>query len=79
MDLNWFQRYGIPGIFFCCLSLAWFYAATSPEIEAEKLNTIIAGIALIFLPTGYVLTIFQQLLYLRKYQKRFSAQSTLFS
>lgn len=67
--MNWFQRYGIPGAYFVALSAAWVFAL-SPQARAilavdNNHTGALAGLAvLIFLPIGYVISIFGQVVYL---------------
>jgi hypothetical protein len=66
--VGWFQRYGIPGAYFCGLSIAWFasfYHCQFRElIKCELTVKIIAGVlAGSFLPIGYLFSVGGQILY----------------
>ena len=64
--MNWFERYGIPGLYFSsyiflCVFSSHFDIGIVPKNEnIELLLTILAGLSL---PAGYILSIFSQLLY----------------
>jgi hypothetical protein len=66
--MDWFQRYGIPGTYFWGLFALWYIALYNCEvknIDIEKIK-LFAGIVVgFFLPTGYLLTIMQQIIYLK--------------
>lgn len=70
--MNWFQRYGIPGSCFWGLSTLWFAAFYHLEFEniinsdeVFEIAKIIGGIMVAsFLPIGYLISIFQQAIYL---------------
>jgi len=61
--INWFERYGIPGIYFALLLavLYWIFFKTPPTYY----NTFAAfGVAFsVSIPLGYILVIFSQFLY----------------
>ena len=64
--MNWFERYGIPGAFFWGLVIGWIWAI-SPCLLIGNENSlrnigVIAGVT--FIPVGYILSVFQQCLYL---------------
>ena len=61
--MNWFERYGIPGIYFVLLLavLYWIFFGT-PPIQYDTLAVI--GVALsASIPLGYILVICSQFLY----------------
>ncbi len=62
--MNWFERYGIVGLYFVGCVGVWgallFSDGMIQEIDAKKLAVV--GVVL-SLPAGYVLSIFSQLLY----------------
>lgn len=63
--MNWFQRYGIPGAYFECMTIVLFVIFYPCMIELDD-NTlkIIAGVfTASFLPVGYLLTMFSQCLF----------------
>jgi len=67
--MNWFERYGIPGAYFVGLTSIWIFAMC-PDLplvaQAHNfdLQWIAAFAAIIFLPIGYVISVFGQTLYL---------------
>ena len=66
--MGWFQRYGIPGAYFCGLSIIWlaaFYPCQFGElIKCELSFKIAAGVlAGSFLPIGYLLSVIGQIFY----------------
>jgi uncharacterized membrane protein len=66
--MNWFQRYGIPGAYFCGLSIVWFAAFYHCHfrelIKSELTVKIFAGVlAGSFLPVGYLLSVIGQIFY----------------
>jgi hypothetical protein len=68
--MTWFQRYGIPGVYFWGLCLLWTLALY-PCVVRQVLTTKWEGDAIIvaiagssFLPIGYLLYVAQQLVYL---------------
>lgn len=67
--MNWFQRYGIPGAYFIGLSMAWahaFYSCMFQRIFNKVDGTeLILLAAIIFIPIGYVISVFQQWIYLK--------------
>ena len=66
--MNWFQRYGISGAYFIGLTIAWVYALYHYMVlsifEKIDVNILIATVAILFGPIGYILFVFQQWLYL---------------
>ena len=64
--MGWFQRYGIPGTYVLVLTIAWAFALY-PELalSSEVLKVLLGGIAVALLPTGYLISITLQLVYLR--------------
>jgi len=66
--LNWFERYGIPGLYFVGLMAGWVYAFCPQIIRWENLDTLlglIAALIAISLPIGYIVSIIGQSVYLR--------------
>ncbi len=64
--MNWFERNGIPGAYFWGLVIGWIWAI-SPCLLTQTENSfrdigVIAGVS--FIPAGYILSAFQQCLYL---------------
>ena len=63
--MDWFKRYGIPGVYFISLTFAWIHAFYRcwllQELEPEALIQL--GLFL-FLPVGYIISILGQLRYL---------------
>jgi hypothetical protein len=68
--MNWFERYGIPGAYFCGISLIWFgafYHCQFAGMLGNQLTIAIVGgvLAGVFLPLGYLLSTTGQILYHR--------------
>lgn len=72
--MNWFERYGIVGMFFIAIVGMWFFCLfpepasvflTQLQQSKESANFIIGFCGLIFLPIGYLVVIFGQFLYYR--------------
>lgn len=66
--MGWFARYGIPGTYFLLDSLLWIFLLV-PKFRPCVLsigNELAALFALSAVPCGYILTIINQYLYLRK-------------
>ena len=65
--MNWFQRYGIPGAYFVGLMAGWVYAF-NPDLWKNQAFSdhqwLLALAAIAFLPIGYVISIFGQVVYL---------------
>jgi len=63
--MNWFQRYGIPGAYFYVLTLAWIAVCYPCKFNfiKENIENLVVLVIITFLPIGYILTIFQMLLY----------------
>jgi hypothetical protein len=65
--MNWFERYSIPGGYFIIHTLFWLYLINSKILLLFCCNfpqeIIIALIGVSILPIGYIITIFQQVLY----------------
>lgn len=66
--MGWFQRYGIPGAYFCGLVILWFgalyHCQFSELIKSEHQVKIAAGIlAASFLSVGYLVSVLGQILY----------------
>jgi len=64
--MNWFERYGIVGMFFIAMTGMWFFCLF-PEarelfskIKPEQLKFIGGFCMLSFLPFGYIIMVFQQ-------------------
>jgi multisubunit Na+/H+ antiporter MnhF subunit len=65
--VNWFERYGIPGLYFVGIITGWVYAFCPQIICWEDLDTLfglIAALIAISLPIGYVISIWGQFVYL---------------
>ncbi len=65
--MNWFERYGIPGAYFVSLMAIWIYAIRPDLFKNEAClspELLAALAALIFLPSGYVISIIGQSVYL---------------
>ena len=67
--MTWFQRYGIPGTYFCGLAILWaasLYHCSVYDILVTdcKAEAMVALVVVFFLPLGYLLSIMQQLAYL---------------
>jgi len=63
--VNWFERYGIPGLYFVGLLAGWLYAFYPQIICSNTLPGLIAALIAISLPIGYILSIIGQTLYLK--------------
>ncbi|MDD5130760.1 MAG: hypothetical protein PHS66_06935 [Candidatus Omnitrophica bacterium] len=72
--MNWFERYGIVGMFFIAMICMWGFCLFSEpsfillnQIYQDKgFATLIVGFfGLLFLPIGYIIVIFEQLIYYR--------------
>ena len=64
--MNWFQRYGIVGMYFLVIAFLWLYCLGLSPIDLSKWNEVKGFIAILsfaFLPIGYILSVFSQLLY----------------
>jgi len=65
--MNWFERYGISGMYFVALIIMWVFVFTCKGFsisENYELIKIIGGIgAFVALPAGYIVSIFEQWLY----------------
>ena len=65
--MNWFERYGIPGLYFVGLIAGWVYAFCPQTIHPDNLNSLLGLIAAsiaISLPIGYIISIIGQSVYL---------------
>jgi len=65
--VNWFERYGIPGAYFIGLMVGWGYAFC-PNLFTKSDNGwewLFAIAAIVFLPVGYIISIFGQAVYLK--------------
>ena len=61
--MNWFERYGIAGLYFVFLLTTLYWINYSPTLDKETTLKVL-GIALsASIPLGYVLMIFSQILY----------------
>jgi len=67
--MDWFKRYGITGSYFLVFLIAWLYALF-PSMFNRMEHNIFSFIAAAFLPVGYLITIFQQSIYLNKKLKK---------
>ncbi|MFC2169416.1 hypothetical protein ACFLRM_02470 [Acidobacteriota bacterium] len=79
--MNWFERYGIPGAYFVGYTIALTYIFHSHWVKCiflspEVLKAFPAFVAIIFLPIGYIITVFQQWIYLKYLGLLRSAQKT---
>jgi len=63
--MNWFQRYGIPGAYFLGLIIAWIWAIYPCLLTDTFLPHIGVVVVIFFLPVGYIISVFQQWLYLK--------------
>lgn len=61
--MNWFQRYGIPGAYFVGLGLVWAYAFYD-KMSFEQIKIFFAIATITFLPTGYIISVLSQWIYL---------------
>ena len=62
--MNWFERYGIPGIYFGMLSVEIHFALVGLPIY-DKAAVIIGAVVMGSVPIGYVLVVASQVLYYR--------------
>ncbi|MBI2287845.1 MAG: hypothetical protein HYU83_02500 [Chloroflexi bacterium] len=68
--MNWFERYGIPGLYFVALMAGWIYAffpQAVPFIHLKHfdwMTGLIAALVAISLPIGYIISIISQAVYL---------------
>jgi len=76
--MNWFERYGFPGLYFVGLTAGWVYAFCPQIIHWENLDSLLgltAALIAISPPIGYVISITGQSVYLNwrrclwKYQR----------
>lgn len=68
--MNWFQRYGVPGVYFLGLLVLWTVAfyhrpISSLNIGDRTVQAVLGVVAISFLPVGYLISILQQIIYLR--------------
>src|SRR3990167_7789047 len=65
--MNWFERYGIPGAYFIGLMAGWIYVFCPNLLKhhAWPDPQWLLGLAITFLPIGYVISIFSQFVYLK--------------
>ena len=70
MEMDWFQRYGIPGAVFWSFLILWigaFHNCVIPKTicptDIEKAKIIAAIAAGTFLPIGYLMAVIGQLVY----------------
>ena len=61
--MNWFERYGIVGIYYVIFSFGWLTAFSHNLFTPDKAQIVIAIGAGISLPIGYLLSIFSQYMY----------------
>ncbi len=65
--MNWFERYGIPGLYFVGLVAGWVYAFCPQIIHWENLDALlglVAALIAVSLPIGYIISIIGQSVYL---------------
>ena len=67
--MNWFQRYGIPGMFFYAHAFAYVGVFYLPRLKvllkSDYANVLPGLIAATFLPIGYFLIVIQQFFYMK--------------
>lgn len=63
--MDWFKRYGIPGAYFCVLTLAWIAICYPCKFNFFKANIkdLVVLVVIAFLPIGYILTTIQMFIY----------------
>lgn len=63
--MDWFKRYGIPGAYFCVLTLAWIAVCYPCKFNYLKANIkdLVVLVVIAFLPIGYILTTIQMFFY----------------
>jgi len=66
--MNWFQRYGIPGVYFWGILIIWsgafWHCNFDTMIEGDTLKTIGGVVVISFVPVGYLVTTVGQIIYL---------------
>ncbi len=68
--MDWFKRYGIPGVIFYIQSFLWGKFVYSCMIDTKDLTIIFPIAFLTFIPIGYVLSNIQQLVYLNRRESK---------
>jgi hypothetical protein len=63
--VDWFKRYGIPGIYFVGLVVGWMYALYCCWPFNLTVEEVLKLGAFISLPSGYILSVLSQYLYLQ--------------